>query len=100
LKPKHERLDKIIVEKGLASTRARAQAMIIAGNVLVNEVPIHKPGTAIPADSVIRLREPEIKYVSRAALKIKKAGLRKFFSKTEFERFLRLMSVQINSPGK
>ncbi len=57
----------------MVSTRARAQAMIIAGHVLVNDEPITKPGTAIPTDADIRLREPELKYVSRGALKLKKA---------------------------
>lgn len=47
--------------------------MIIAGHVLVNDEPITKPGTPISEDVEIRLREPELKYVSRGALKLKKA---------------------------
>ncbi len=61
------------MEAELATTRARAQAMIIAGNVLVNDEPVTKPGTMISAESNLRLREPELKYVSRGALKLKKA---------------------------
>ena len=61
------------MEAELASTRARAQAMIIAGNVLVNDEPITKPGTMISTESSLRLREPELKYVSRGALKLKRA---------------------------
>ena len=72
-KQKTERLDKLLVEAELASTRARAQAMIIAGNVLVNDEPITKPGTMISTESSLRLREPELKYVSRGALKLKRA---------------------------
>jgi 23S rRNA (cytidine1920-2'-O)/16S rRNA (cytidine1409-2'-O)-methyltransferase len=65
-----ERIDKLLVDKGLVSTRARAQALIMAGNVLVNEVPVEKPGERVPLDGVIRLKEAELKYVSRGALKL------------------------------
>jgi 23S rRNA (cytidine1920-2'-O)/16S rRNA (cytidine1409-2'-O)-methyltransferase len=68
-----ERIDILLVQKGMVSTRARAQSMIIAGNVLVDDKPITKPGTAVPVEAQIRLREPESKYVSRGALKLKKA---------------------------
>lgn len=47
--------------------------MILAGHVLVNDEPIHKPGTLVSIEAVLRLREPELRYVSRAALKLKKA---------------------------
>ena len=72
-KPKKERLDKHLVDIGLVSTRARAQAMILAGHVLVNETPITKAGEKVSLESAIRLREPELKYVSRGALKLKGA---------------------------
>jgi 23S rRNA (cytidine1920-2'-O)/16S rRNA (cytidine1409-2'-O)-methyltransferase len=72
-KPKKERIDKLLVDQGLVSTRARAQAMIIAGHILVNDVPITKPGEKILETSSIRLREAELKYVSRGALKLKAA---------------------------
>jgi 23S rRNA (cytidine1920-2'-O)/16S rRNA (cytidine1409-2'-O)-methyltransferase len=72
-KSKSERLDVLLVNQGLISTRSRAQAMILAGHVLVNDQPVTKPGTSVPLDAVIRLREPELKYVSRGALKLKKA---------------------------
>ena len=72
-KKKTERLDKILVERGLASTRARAQAMILAVNVLVNDEPVTKAGTMVAEDAVIRLKEPELRYVSRGALKLKGA---------------------------
>jgi 23S rRNA (cytidine1920-2'-O)/16S rRNA (cytidine1409-2'-O)-methyltransferase len=72
-KPKKERIDKLLVDQGLVSTRARAQAMIIAGHILVNNVPVTKPGEKILVTSSIRLREAELKYVSRGALKLKAA---------------------------
>lgn len=68
-----DRIDKILVELGLVSTRARAQAMILAGHVLMNDEPVLKPGTMVKKDAKFRLREPELKYVSRGALKLKKA---------------------------
>ncbi|MBC7397197.1 MAG: TlyA family RNA methyltransferase [Bdellovibrionales bacterium] len=70
---KKERIDKLIVEQGLVSTRARAQAMILAGHVIVNDVPVTKAGEMVALNSTIRLREPELKYVSRGALKLKAA---------------------------
>jgi 23S rRNA (cytidine1920-2'-O)/16S rRNA (cytidine1409-2'-O)-methyltransferase len=72
-KPKKERIDKLLVDQGLVSTRARAQSMIIAGHILVNDVPVTKPGEKILVTSSIRLREAELKYVSRGALKLKAA---------------------------
>jgi len=72
-KDQTERVDKVIVELGLVSTRARAQAMILAGHVLMNDEPVLKPGTLVRKDAQFRLREPELKYVSRGALKLKKA---------------------------
>lgn len=71
--PKKERIDKLLVELGLVSTRARAQAMILAGHVIVNDVPVTKAGERVSPASAIRLREPELKYVSRGALKLKAA---------------------------
>ena len=64
------------------TTRARAQAMILAGHVLVDDAPIDKAGTLIAEDSHLRLKEPELKYVSRGALKLKSA-LEKFKIKAE-----------------
>lgn len=72
-KKKTERLDKLLVDRGLATTRARAQAMILAANILVNDEPVTKAGAAIAVDATLRLKEPELKYVSRGALKLKQA---------------------------
>ena len=67
------RLDKLLVERGLAPTRERAQAMVVAGRVLVNEQKVDKPGTAIAEDAVFRLLGEEPRYVGRGGLKLEAA---------------------------
>ncbi|HZP06639.1 MAG TPA: TlyA family RNA methyltransferase [Terracidiphilus sp.] len=64
------RLDLVLVERGLASSRERARALILAGRVLVNEQKIDKPGAAIADDSPIRLLGEDLPYVSRGGLKL------------------------------
>ncbi|HSS99273.1 MAG TPA: TlyA family RNA methyltransferase [Terriglobales bacterium] len=67
------RLDKLIVERGLAISRERAQALILAGKVLVNGQKIEKSGTEIDVESELRLLGEDLKYVSRGGLKLEKA---------------------------
>jgi 23S rRNA (cytidine1920-2'-O)/16S rRNA (cytidine1409-2'-O)-methyltransferase len=67
------RLDKLIVERGLANSRERAQALVIAGKILVNGQKIEKSGTEIDVESKIRLLGEDLKYVSRGGLKLEKA---------------------------
>jgi 23S rRNA (cytidine1920-2'-O)/16S rRNA (cytidine1409-2'-O)-methyltransferase len=67
------RLDKLLLERGLAPSRERAQALILAGKVLVNEQKIEKAGASIDADSKIRLLGDDLRYVSRGGLKLEKA---------------------------
>ena len=67
------RLDKLLVELGLAPTRERAQALILAGRVLVNEQKLDKPGHAVSADAAIRLLGSDLRYVSRGGLKLEAA---------------------------
>ena|SRR5579862_1825353 len=67
------RLDKLLVELGLAPTRERAHALILAGRVLVSEQKVDKPGHAVPADAPIRLLGSDIRYVSRGGLKLEAA---------------------------
>jgi len=68
-----ERLDKILVERGLAASRERAQALILAGKVLVDEQKIEKAGAQISIDSAIRLLSQDLKYVSRGGVKLERA---------------------------
>jgi 23S rRNA (cytidine1920-2'-O)/16S rRNA (cytidine1409-2'-O)-methyltransferase len=67
------RLDKLLVDRGLASSRERAQALILAGKVLVNEQKIEKSGAAVDPEAVVRLLGSDLKYVSRGGLKLEGA---------------------------
>jgi len=67
------RLDVFLVDKGLYESRARAQAAIMAGQIMVNEQKIDKPGTQIGLDSTIRILGNKLPYVSRGGLKLEKA---------------------------
>lgn len=67
------RLDKLLVDRGLAGSRERAQALILAGNVLVNEQKSDKAGAQVAADAAIRLLGEDLKYVSRGGLKLERA---------------------------
>jgi 23S rRNA (cytidine1920-2'-O)/16S rRNA (cytidine1409-2'-O)-methyltransferase len=67
------RLDRLLVERGLVPSRERAQAMILAGNVLVGEQKIEKAGAAVQDDAVIRLLGDDLRYVSRGGLKLEHA---------------------------
>jgi len=64
------RLDRLLVDRGLAPSRERAQRLILAGHVLVDDRPITKAGTEVPPDAAIRLREPASPYVSRGGEKL------------------------------
>lgn len=64
------RLDKLLTDRGLAPSRERAQAMILAGRVLVNEQKITKAGTAVEGSAPIRLLGDDMPYVSRGGLKL------------------------------
>lgn len=69
-KPARERLDVQLVERSLAPTREKAQALILTGDVLVNDQPIDKPGTKVPVDAAIRLRGMGLQYVGRGGEKL------------------------------
>src|SRR6516165_9609312 len=70
-----ERLDVALVKRGLAPSRERARALIMAGQVLVAGHLVDKPGTLISIDVECSLKESpdELKYVSRGGLKLEKA---------------------------
>ena len=72
-----ERLDKIVLERGLAESRARAQAMIIAGQVLVAQQRVDKPGQLVDSDAEIRIKGERLRYAGRGGLKLE-AALREF----------------------
>jgi len=67
------RLDRLLVERGLANTRAKAQAMILAGEVLVDEQKVEKCGALTSAGAKIRLLGEPLKFVSRGGLKLEGA---------------------------
>jgi 23S rRNA (cytidine1920-2'-O)/16S rRNA (cytidine1409-2'-O)-methyltransferase len=67
------RLDKLLLERGLAASRERAQALILAGKVLVNGQKVEKAGTGVDAEVEIHLLGEELKYVSRGGLKLERA---------------------------
>ncbi|WP_457621770.1 TlyA family RNA methyltransferase [Persephonella sp.] len=68
---KKERLDKLLVEKGLVESREKAQRLIMAGGVFVNGQKVDKAGTKVPVDADIHLKEKE-RYVSRGGYKLEK----------------------------
>ncbi len=67
------RLDIVLVQQGHAESRTRAQSLIMAGVVFVNEQKVDKPGKAIRPTDTIRVAKPDHPYVSRGGLKLEKA---------------------------
>jgi 23S rRNA (cytidine1920-2'-O)/16S rRNA (cytidine1409-2'-O)-methyltransferase len=68
-----KRLDLVVLEKGLVKSRQRAQALIMAGKVLVNNLIVDKSGTLVSPKDDIVLQEEDHPYVSRGGLKLEKA---------------------------
>ncbi len=68
-----QRLDKLLLERGLAQTREKAQALVLAGLVLVNEQKAEKPGTMVAQDASLRLLGSGLRYASRGGLKLEAA---------------------------
>lgn len=73
MKARKKRLDMLVQERGLAESRTRAQALILAGQVFVGEQRCDKPGTLIPEDADVRIKGEVLPYVSRGGLKLKAA---------------------------
>ncbi|MCY0988940.1 TlyA family RNA methyltransferase [Nannocystis sp. ILAH1] len=71
--PPRVRLDKLVVDRGLCDSRSRAQALIIAGKVVVGDHTESKPGALVPADAAVRLRVADHPFVSRGGLKLRGA---------------------------
>ena len=75
-----ERIDKLLVDHGLAPSRTKAQALVMAGVVLVDEQLVHKPSEAFAIQANIRLKgagDPASRYVGRGGVKLE-AALRDF----------------------
>jgi 23S rRNA (cytidine1920-2'-O)/16S rRNA (cytidine1409-2'-O)-methyltransferase len=72
-RPRKERLDVLLVDLGLAPTRARAQALVLAGQVVVDDQRVDKPGTRVSTEAAVRLKGEPMPYVSRGGLKLEAA---------------------------
>jgi 23S rRNA (cytidine1920-2'-O)/16S rRNA (cytidine1409-2'-O)-methyltransferase len=68
--PRKLRLDELVVARGIAESRTKAQALILAGRVLVDDRPAEKPGARVAHDAALRLRGEERRYVSRGGDKL------------------------------
>lgn len=64
------RIDQLLVERGLAASRHKAQAMVLAAEVLVDEQKIDKPGRRVSPDAAVRLLGRKLPYVGRGGLKL------------------------------
>ena len=67
------RLDVAMTERGLAESRQKAQAIIMAGQVFVNGQKVDKAGAPVAPDAAIKIHGKTLKYVSRGGLKLEKA---------------------------
>ncbi len=67
------RVDKLVVERGLAQSREKARRLILTGDVLVDEAPVDKPGSLVRADAEIRLRRAQKSFVGRGGEKLQGA---------------------------
>jgi len=67
------RVDQLLFQRGLVPSRQRAQALLLAGKVLVDGQKVVKSGITVDSESEIRLLEPDLKYVSRGGLKLEHA---------------------------
>jgi 23S rRNA (cytidine1920-2'-O)/16S rRNA (cytidine1409-2'-O)-methyltransferase len=72
---KRTRIDLLLVERGLAESRTKAQALVMAGAVVVGETRVDKPGALVDPQAAVRLKEDAApqRYVSRGALKLERA---------------------------
>ena len=68
-----KRLDVLVAELGLAESRSRAQALVMAGKVRVDGTVVTKAGTSVARDASVEVVEPDHPFVSRGALKLEAA---------------------------
>ena len=76
-KLKKLRLDRLLVDRGLVESREKGQALILSGQVMVNNQKVEKAGALVPEDGDIRILGTPMPYVSRGGLKLE-AALREF----------------------
>jgi 23S rRNA (cytidine1920-2'-O)/16S rRNA (cytidine1409-2'-O)-methyltransferase len=76
MKERRQRIDQLLVDRGLAASRAKAQALILAGSVMVNGQKAEKAGQTVPVDAALHLLD-QLPFVSRGGLKLD-AALRHF----------------------
>jgi len=67
------RLDKLLLDRGMTTSRERAQALILAGKVLVNGQKIEKAGAGVDSNAELRILGEDLKYVGRGGLKLERA---------------------------
>ena len=72
-KAKKQRLDVLVVERGLAESRQRAQALILAGHVFVNQQKTAKAGALVADDAAVEVRGEALRYASRGGIKLEGA---------------------------
>jgi len=72
-KPRRTRLDQLLVERGLAESPQKAQAMILAGEVSINAIPAQKAGMSVPHDADLEIKSRQLKYASRGGQKLEGA---------------------------
>ncbi len=70
---RRERIDKLLVERGLAETRTKAQALVLAGSVVAGEARVDKAGALVDVELPLRLKGEKLPYVSRGGLKLEGA---------------------------
>jgi 23S rRNA (cytidine1920-2'-O)/16S rRNA (cytidine1409-2'-O)-methyltransferase len=78
VKPARQRLDLLLLAKGLAPSRERARALVMSGGVCVNGQMLDKPGAAVAFDSLIEIKTGDLPYASRGGLKL--AGALRHFA--------------------
>ena len=101
-----ERLDVLLVQRGLAPSREKAKVMIMEGNVFVESQREDKAGTFFDSQASIEVRGNTLKYVSRGGLKLEiailgrlRGYLRTVCFKTGRKRFMRWMLAMGSLPG-
>jgi len=67
---KKERIDKLLLERGLVTSREKAKALIMAGQVIVNDRRVDKAGEMVPGEADIRIKGDQMPFVSRGGLKL------------------------------